>query len=242
MRRFLFVILLGAGACAPRVIATPPQAGADATPPRDLHWVRTAAEYRALFIQTYRYATDRLYQEAAARPAGGWAVILDGDETVLDNSEYQRRLFQRGERFDIDTWNAWVREAAADSLPGAAAFIRSARELGGRVIMVTNREEVVCDATRDNLRRLGMHFDAVLCQQPGERGKNGRLQAVPAGTTSAGLPPLAVIMYIGDNIQDFPDATQDLRTAPPAQLDRIGRSWFILPNPMYGSWERNPPR
>lgn len=242
MRNTLLAILLLFSACAapaPTPTAPSPQPAADTLPPRDLHWVRTSAEYRALFVQTYRAATDRLREHASGRPAGTWAVILDGDETVLDNSEYQRRLFQRGARFDINTWNDWVREMAADSLPGAAGFIRTARELGGRVIMVTNRDEIVCEPTRANLRRLGLHFDAVLCQQPGESGKNGRFRAVTTGQTPAGLPPLDVLIYVGDNIQDFPDATQQLRTAPPSQLDNFGQRWFLLPNPMYGSWERN---
>ena len=211
-------------------------------PPRDLHWVRTSAEYRAIFVQTYRAATERVQELARGRANGSWGVILDGDETVLDNSEYQRRLFERGARFDINTWNAWVREAAADSLPGAASFVRTVRELGGRLVMVTGREEVVCEATRENLRRLAIHFDAVLCQQPNVSGKSDRFRAVAEGTTNTGLPRLDVVMYVGDNIQDFPQATQALRTAAAASLDNFGRTWFLLPNPMYGSWERNPPR
>jgi acid phosphatase len=221
--------------------ALPPAAPAVELP-NDVHWARTAAEHRGLFLQTYRVAAERARGLAAGRAAGTWAVILDADETVLDNSEYQRRLAERGERFAVSTWNQWVREAAADSLPGAAGFILTIRRLGGRVAIVTNRDEEVCAETRSNLEQLAMTVDVVLCQAPGESGKNGRFRAVREGTTGTTLPPLDVLMYVGDNIQDFPDQTQQLRNAAPSALDNFGRTWFLLPNPMYGSWERNPPR
>jgi acid phosphatase len=211
-------------------------------PTNGVHWARTAAEHRGIFLQTYRAAADRVRELGVERPRWSWAVILDADETVLDNSEYQRRLAERRARFDVNTWNDWVREAAADSLPGAAGFIRTVRELGGRVAIVTNRDEEVCDETRSNLQRLAIAVDVVLCQAPGESGKNGRFRSVREGTTGTALPPLDVIVYVGDNIQDFPEQTQQLRNALPAAYDNFGRTWFLLPNPMYGSWERNPPR
>ena len=238
------LMLAAACASAPPAPTSPVPTAAAATGeiPRDVHWVRSAAEHRALFLQTYRAATERVRDLAAGRVGGSWAVIMDADETVLDNSEYQRRIAQRGESFDIATWNAWVREQTADSLPGAAGFIRTVRELGGRVAIVTNRDEVVCADTRTNIERLGMRVDVVLCQAPGESGKSARFDAVRLGHTPAGLPPLDVVMFVGDNIHDFPDGAQQLRSAAPADLARFGDSWFVLPNPMYGSWERNPPR
>lgn len=226
--------LLLVTACA-TAAPTPPAA---TTLPNDIRWAGSSAEYRAIFIQTYRLATERVRELAAGRERGTWAVILDADETVLDNWEYQRRLAETGSRFAANTWNAWVREIAADSLPGAAGFIRTVRELGGRVAIVTNRDNVVCDETRRNFEKLGIRVDAVLCQAPGERGKDGRFEAVRAGTTGTGLPPLDVVAFVGDNIQDFPSQTQQLRNAPPAAFDNFGRIWFVLPNPMYGSWER----
>jgi 5'-nucleotidase (lipoprotein e(P4) family) len=231
------------GACAPAVGSARPAAMQPGEALKnDVHWARTAAEHRGIFLQTYRLATDRVRELAAGRERGSWAVILDADETVLDNSEYQRRLMQAGARFHVSTWNDWVREAAADSLPGAAGFIRTVRELGGRVAIVTNRDEDVCEPTRRNLASLAILVDVVLCQSPGEQGKVGRFDAVRNGTSPAGLPPLDVLVFIGDNIQDFPGQTQQLRTAPVAAFDNFGRTWFLLPNPMYGSWERNPPR
>jgi acid phosphatase len=167
-------------------------------------------------------------------------VILDADETVLDNSPYQVRITQRGERFNTETYNVWVREARAATLPGSAEFIQLARQLGGRVVIVTNRDEIVCPATRQNFSALGIVVDVVLCKPDGPSDKNPRFQAVARGTAAPGLPPLRVLMYVGDNIQDFPTMTQELRNAPAAALEPFGRTYFVLPNPMYGSWERNP--
>jgi 5'-nucleotidase (lipoprotein e(P4) family) len=245
VRHLAVAVLLGGCATARAPTTAPATTTAPLAPAavsNEVHWVRTAAEHRGIFLQTYRTATDRLREAAAGRERGSWAVILDADETVLDNSEYQRRLAARGARFDVNTWNVWVRETAADSLPGAAGFIRTARELGGRVAIVTNRDEEVCDETRSNFRRLAIEVDVVLCQAPGEQGKNGRFRAVREGATGTALPPLDVIMYIGDNIQDFPGQTQQIRAASASAFDAFGRTWFLLPNPMYGSWERNPPR
>ncbi|MGH7446532.1 MAG: HAD family acid phosphatase [Longimicrobiales bacterium] len=230
-------LVLASCASAPITTGT-----SEAAPKNDVHWVRTAAEHRGIFLQTYRTAADRVRELAADRQRGTWAVILDADETVLDNSEYQRRIAARGERFDVTTWNAWVRETAADSLPGAAHFIRTVRDLGGRAVIVTNRDAEVCDETRRNFQQLAIEVDLVLCQAPGEVAKNGRFRAVQEGTTGSSLPPLHVVMYVGDNVQDFPEQTQQIRSAAPGAFDNFGRIWFLLPNPMYGSWERNTPR
>lgn len=210
--------------------------------PRDVHWVRNSAEYHAITIQTYRAATDRVREVAAARARGSWAVILDADETVLDNSEYQRRLALSGATYASDTWNAWVREQAATAVPGAAAFIRTARELGGRVAIVTNRDDEVCDPTRANLRSLGIEVDVVLCRRMGVSDKNPRFAAVAEGSAAPGMAALEVVLWVGDNIQDFPGQSQDVRTQAASAFDAFGRTYFVLPNPMYGSWERNPAR
>jgi 5'-nucleotidase (lipoprotein e(P4) family) len=243
MRRWSIVLVMAVAGCAtaaPAPTRAPAPAPAAAALPSGLHWFRNSAEQRALYLQTYRWAGERL--AALARGAQGpWAVILDADETLLDNSEYQLREARAGLGFDNARWNAWVRERAARALPGAVEFTRGVRALGGRVVVVTNRDAVVCDDTRTNLVAVGVEADAVLCR--GETGdKNPRFQAVEAGSAAPGLPPLRVLMWVGDNVQDFPGLSQELRAAPESALERFGRAFVILPNPMYGSWERNPPR
>ncbi|HEU4629028.1 MAG TPA: HAD family acid phosphatase [Gemmatimonadaceae bacterium] len=230
-----------APAATPATPATPTPAPSTAAPtaPHDIHWVRASAEHRALFLQIYRHAQMQLEQAASGLPSGAWAVILDADETVLDNSQYQLERARAGLGYSDSSWNAWVRREAAPALPGAAAFTQRVHALGGRVVIVTNRAEVICDPTRANLRAVGIPADLVLC---GSGDKNPRFAAVAQGTPPSTLPPLRVVMWVGDNIQDFPGASQQLRTAPDSALAGFGRRWIILPNPMYGSWERNPVR
>ena len=56
-----------------------------------------------------------------------------------------------------------------------------------------------------------------------------------------------VLLYFGDNLRDF---SEDFKVKPgqttvagraaqvDAAADKWGKSWFILPNPSYGEWER----
>ena len=225
---------------APAPASTTPTAAAAAPVRLEIHWTRGSAEHRAAFLQTYRMAGERLREMAAGLPAGSWAVILDADETVLDNSTYQKRIADAGQGYQSETWNAWVRERAAPALPGAAEFTQLARSLGGRVAIVTNRDDVVCEPTRENLRRVNVVFDVALCRPPESGDKNPRFQAVERGAAIPGAGPLRVLMWVGDNIQDFPGLGQDVRTQPDAAFAEFGRRFIVLPNPMYGSWERNP--
>ena len=214
-------------------------ANADAIP-ASVRWFRTSAEWRALSLQTYRLASAALERRSAGLAAGTWAVILDADETVIDNSPYQQELARRQATFDAATWNEWVMRGSAAALPGAAEFVRRVRERGGRVVIVTNREQAQCDATRANLQRVAIATDAVLCKtDPSNSFKDARFEAVANGTPPSPLPPLRVVMWVGDNIQDFPRLRQELRTASDSAFAEFGDRFIVLPNPMYGSWERN---
>lgn len=257
MRHPLVLLLAAALACAPAPtpdLVAPPvaspappadsaQAVASARPlPRDVHWVRAAAEYRAIFEQVYTSAEQELERLATGLGAGSWAVILDADETILDNSEYQRRRAVLDSGFTPESWTAWVRERRAAALPGAGEFVSRVRALGGRVAIVTNRSMAECDDTRANLAAVGAPADLLLCKQDGPGEKNARFAAVQGGSAEPGVPPLRVLMWVGDNIHDFPALTQAVRDSAATTFAPFGRSWFILPNPMYGSWERNSQR
>lgn len=244
LRRFRGIAALwvvAVASCAPGRAAPPAPAppSAEAAVPGAIHWYRTAAEQRVLYEQAYRWAGNHV-RAAAVDYDGAWGVILDADETVLDNSTYQLRRARLGLGYTSESWNDWVREEAAPVLPGAAAFIREVKQLGGSVAIVTNRDEAVCEETRRNLSDVGVAADVVLCRQPGPSSKEGRFHAVEEGTTPAGLPPLRVVAWVGDNIQDFPGGSQALRDAETDALADFGARFFVLPNPMYGSWEANP--
>lgn len=206
--------------------------------PNEIRWFRNSAEYRALARQAYQVAGDRLAELTRGMAPQSWAVILDADETVLDNSEYERRRFLVDSGYTDASWAAWVNERAAPAVPGAPEFARRVHSMGGRVAIVTNRAIALCDATRANLIAIGFTADLLLCQPIGESDKNPRFERIQNGTAVAGVLPLTVVEWLGDNILDFPGMSQAARSTPATFTD-FGKRYFILPNPMYGSWTQN---
>ena len=127
----------------------------------------------------------------------------------------------------------------APALPGAVAFTGLVHQLGGRVVIVTNRDDSQCAVTRSNLALVAINADLVLCKA-GTNDKNPRFDAVERGTASPGFPALAVLEWVGDNIEDFPHLSQAIRNEPDSAFSAFGSTFFALPNAMYGSWQANP--
>ena len=246
---FLFLVALAAAACRsaaptapPRAPSPPPTATAPSERPlaSALRWARDSAEHRALYLQVYKAATALVEQEAARRASGAWAVVLDADETVLDNSVYQVERERAGLPFDAPSWHAWTQRREALPLPGAGAFLGRVRELGGRIAIVTNRTVSECPDTEAVFRAHDLAFDVMLCKpDAGPGDKNPRFEAIAKGATPAALPPLEIVAFVGDNIQDFPSLSQAIRKQGDDAFADFGVRFFALPNPMYGSWERN---
>jgi len=245
--RLLAALLLCAliTACASAPASTPaPPAAAPAAPstgaplPDDDLWVASSAEYAALAWEEYVLAGRRIAELAQGQAAGSWAVILDVDETVLSNVQHEIELASEGQDFSDPAWNAWVDRANAPAIPGAARFCQRVRELGGKVVLVTNREEQKRAPTEANLRREGVPFDLLLLRPDGgSSDKAARWAAVTQGSAAPGLGPLEVLMYVGDNIRDFPGGDQGIRKGGEAALQPFGDRFIVIPNPMYGSWK-----
>jgi 5'-nucleotidase (lipoprotein e(P4) family) len=205
---------------------------------QDLKYFQRAAERKALDLQAYGLAAQKLDAKVAG-VTGAWGVVMDIDETTLDNSAYQKLRADLGVGYSPATWTTWVNAKAAIPVPGALAFSQKVHQLGGKVVLVSNRMAMSeCPQTEQNLAAIGFAFDAMLCKTT-TSDKNPRFDSVANGTAVAGLPALTVVMYVGDNILDFPVITQDIRKQPDAAFDKFGDSYFLLPNPMYGSWEKN---
>jgi 5'-nucleotidase (lipoprotein e(P4) family) len=193
-----------------------------------------------VFLQVYGAATAHVEREAARLAGGAWGVVLDADETVIDNSLYQLERERAGLAFDAPSWQAWTKRREALPQPGARAFLARVRALGGRIAIVTNRTESECPDTEAVFRAHGLLYDVMLCRpDAGPGDKNPRFEAVARGTTAAGLPPLEVVAFVGDNILDFPGLSQALRNEGDSAFAAFGVRYFALPNPMYGSWERD---
>lgn len=217
-------------------------------------WMQRALEYEATATQAYRLARQQLdlalQQPAwtAAIEQGGEtaalkpAVILDIDETVLDNSYYQARLVRDGTTFSDETWDRWCAEARARAIPGAREFTQYAASRGVTVFYITNRRAGVEDATRKNLVAEGFPIDAgadtVLT-----RGERPEWEASAKGPRRAHVArEFRVLLLVGDDLGDFvanasgPPETRRAAAAPHAEW--WGVRWIMLPNPTYGSWER----
>jgi 5'-nucleotidase (lipoprotein e(P4) family) len=213
-----------------------------------LHWGRNSAEHRALYEQTFRLAAEHLDELAQKYEPGTWAVSADADETLIDNSQFEIEIRKKGDSYNQENWDDWVRREAAPATPGAVEFARHVKNAGGYLAVVTNRRTGHCAPTAENLRREGIVFDIVLCRtDDGE--KEPRWDAIANGTASQwpeaqpGQNPIAgpvtIVMWLGDNIGDFPDHDQEIRRQEDPILE-YGDRYFVFPNPVYGSWEANP--
>lgn len=239
-------LFLAACASAPPANPAPAPPASPASPssparralPNDLKWVRDAAEYDALVLQAYRAALTRVEQQAAARARGTWAVVLDADETIINNLQYQIERARMGLGYSAESWNAWVQRREATPLPGAARFLARVRELGGRIAIVTNRLGSECPDTEAVFRAHQLAYDAMLCRPDGTPSdKNPRFDAVARGQAFGLTAPVDVVAFVGDNILDFPAMSQAARKTGGAAFSEFGVTFFILPNPMYGSWQ-----
>jgi len=231
----LLIVALTAGAEEAPAPATRP---ADATDSLDIKWVRDSAEYATLTRMVYAMATRAL--PPADAPVAGLtkAVVLDLDETALDNSVFQLERQTYGLPYELSAWNSWCERRAAGSVPGVKDFIRAARAQGLRVAWISDRRESTRAATRDNVQSLGLLAEGdLLCLRTDDAAYNkaARRRELREGTgaCSYGTPAKAVA-YLGDQLGDFPAASEP---APNVQdPDAFGRVFFLLPNPMYGLW------
>lgn len=235
---FLLLSACASVATPPRAALPPASAPVTAQPSSGTIWTERAAEYQAIVRQTYLLAGDVVTAGAAGKAAGTWGVVLDADETVISNLQYQLERERAGLRYDSASWTAWTRRRAAVPLPGAQAFLDRVRALGGVIAIVTNRLQSECADTRAVFDAHALRFDLLLCRPDGSPSdKNPRFQSVVAGTAPGARGPVEVLAWLGDNIQDFPGMSQALRQQPAGAYQEFGRRWFVLPNPMYGSWE-----
>lgn len=236
---------------APQVVESQPQMRLDTL--YAVLWMQTAAEFEALTRQTWRAATEAMREGLEGsfpsavvdshRSCGDCppAVIVDVDETVLDNSPHDARRVLDGQDFDPVVWTAWVNERRARETPGALDFAREAERLGVTVFYVTNRTQEEEAGTRDNLRALGFR----LPQQPDTILTKGERSASVTSDKSERRRWVAenyrVLVLAGDDLNDFVPANlgvAEREALVERHRARWGAQWFMLPNPSYGSWER----
>ena len=81
-------------------------------------WYQKSAEMRAIYYQTYylaKLALETKLSKHDSRPHP--AVVLDIDETVLDNSPFEVNCITTGQSYSPDFWKSWTNKASAKALP-----------------------------------------------------------------------------------------------------------------------------
>jgi 5'-nucleotidase (lipoprotein e(P4) family) len=208
---------------------------------KQIKYVRDAEEYAVLTRQIYRQALTAVTaaaRERSARTSGPWGVVLDIDETVLDNSTYELERAAYGLPFEDQSWNAWVTRGEAGIVPGVQEFISGVRRLGGRVAYISNRAEAVRGATVANLRRYNLwtDIDRLCLATDSTYPKRARRAEVVEGKGNCSWngTPVPVIAFVGDQMGDFPAAVESDQDA--GKEEAFGTRYFILPDPLYGAW------
>jgi acid phosphatase len=214
-----------------------------AKPTTATHWFRNSLEYCRLAVNVYDEALRAARRIAATHRRQTWIVMLDADETVLDNSLFERERNLCGSEFKDAQWESWVRADMARAVPGAAKFTQVVHRMGGLIAIVTNRKAADDQVTQHTLRAAGILFDfEVGMAETSDKTARWRRAEEELARKFGGRPRIA--LWLGDQVTDFAitDRKGEILRAMSQkdQGDGIGADRFILPNPMYGNWMDNP--
>ena len=228
-------------------------------------WVAHSSDYAALTRQVYAVATRDLERFVADK---SWtaipgqtgaedlppAVILDVDETVINNVDFQLG-FERP--FTDRKLEMWDREHVAKPVPGVVEFIKAAKAANVAVFYLTNRpcekyadEEAACPQKQtviEGIRELGLEVEPEFVSLSYERPEWTKEKLIRRQAIGENY---RVIMLVGDDFADFVQcarssfhppctepATRASRAADVLKYEHYwGNGWYILPGPMHGSW------
>ena len=204
-----------------------------------LLWMRTSAEYRALAYQGYNVAMNAV-KMAVTDPSHQrkpLAIVLDADETVVDNTKLMGESIVNGNgRFDAPWWRQAVHQGKSQAMPGAVEFLNEVHKQGVEIFYVSNRYAPVnLDVTIQNFKELGfpsVDKDHVLLFEK-DSDKQPRFDMI--------AKKYYVVVYMGDNAGDFPIGTKGKTLAErnsiiDAHKEDFGTTFVVFPNPAYGSW------
>ena len=201
-----------------------------------LNWFQQSGEYQALSHQAFNSA-KLAFDLAKATPGKKKAVVVDLDETMLDNSPYSGWQAKQGQPFATATWAKWSQAEQAGAVPGAVQFARYVNSHQGTMFYVSNRKQSEYAATVANMQKLGftgMSEKTVLLSGD-TSNKQPRFDAIK----NTGYD---IVVYAGDNLNDFGAATYHKDNAQRRAFvadnqSKFGTEYIVLPNPLYGDWE-----
>jgi len=196
--------------------------------PNDVRWVVSSEEYKFNCIQTYQVAYHSILEKCTN--TNNPVIVMDLDETILDNSNYQVGLYEKGETYNPESWSEWVNKQEAQLVPGAKEFILNYKKIkNSKIIFISNRMDKNLDATKKNMKDLQILFDDDIFLL---RLDKADTKIVRRNEVLNGIGRMQeygkqyVIAYFGDAMGDFPD--------DPSYQWTLNK--FIFPNPMYGKW------
>lgn len=201
-------------------------------------WFQKSAEMVAAYYQAYYYAdlllSKKLDTTTISLPP---AVVLDIDETVLDNSPYEAQLIDKGITYESSTWKIWTSEARAKALPGALDFVNSAKKNGVEVFYISNRKTDELDVTIQNLKLRNFpnaDEEHIILQEGVSSDKTSRREKVAENYN--------ILLFIGDNLTDYSEIYANRDASLGIDLvtktkEELMTNFIMLPNPMYGEWE-----
>ncbi len=199
-------------------------------------WQQRSGEYRALSFQAYNYARLSLDQRLKDEKGGKLnCVVVDIDETVLDNSRFQASEVKKGISFDPLDWAKWTTLGIADTVPGALSFLKYAAGKNVETFYISNRMLAEQDGTLKNLKSMGFPFADVahLILKSTTSDKEPRRQQLSEKYN--------ILLLCGDNLGDFSNVFYREGKNTKEQVDQaqalFGARFIVLPNPMYGDWE-----
>ncbi|MCP4460976.1 MAG: 5'-nucleotidase, lipoprotein e(P4) family [Cytophagales bacterium] len=201
-------------------------------------WFQQSAEMTASYLQSYNYAKILLDAKLdTARKEGKYGVVLDIDETVLDNSPEAVSRIKKGDTFNKKDWKKWSDESRAKELPGVKDFVDYAIERNIEVFYISNRMVDELDATMKNLRELGF---------PNADEQHIFLKSTTSDKTDRRAivsDQVEVLLYVGDNLRDYQDIFgkrgDDMgKNLVYEKRQELLNNFVILPNPIYGEWEK----
>jgi 5'-nucleotidase (lipoprotein e(P4) family) len=220
-----------------------------ATPPSQdklvmaVAWYQNSAEMAALYFQGFNMAGQRLDEAVARNQAGKpLAVVVDIDETMLDNSPFETQIINNA---DFATgWKNWTTKASAKALPGALEFANYAKSKQVDIFYITNRDDSERAGTLKNLQNEGFPYatEDHLLTKSDLSATTGNTSS-KAGRRSKVAENHEIILLIGDNLNDFSEmfenrSSNDGKDAVANNRKLFGQKFIVLPNPMYGAWEK----
>lgn len=201
-------------------------------------WFQRSPEMKALYYQGYNLARMRLTEFIKHKTAKPKAVVVDIDETMLDNSPFEVQEIIENCGYTPEMWKKWTSMAKAKALPGAVEFTHFCDSLGVEVIYISNRRVDEIDATVKNLDSLGFSFARKenMIFKENVSSKKSRRDKVSE--------KFEIVLLIGDNLNDLSEVFEnrglDWGTSVVEQNKKaFGNRFIVLPNPMYGDWEKN---